>query len=219
MNPTTAEPRRRPSPSPTDRDTTGEALVADDDRLRTVDEHLATVLDGVGSMDPIEVTLLDAQGLLLAEDVTSDLPAAQLRQLGDGRLRGALDRHPRGECAGAGQASGRRRHRGGGEDALRDGPRARDADHDRRADPGRRRRGDPAREHRPRLGAGRRSTGRYAPANASAERGRTSPVRRRHWARAPPSDRSRSPCSPRWAATGCSSVPVRESASCPPAAN
>jgi molybdopterin molybdotransferase len=74
MNPTTAEPRRRPLPSPTDRDTTGEALVADDDRLRTVDEHLATVLDGVGSMDPIEVTLLDAQGLLLAEDVTSTFP-------------------------------------------------------------------------------------------------------------------------------------------------
>lgn len=48
--------------------------MADDDRLRTVDEHLATVLDGVGSMDPIEVTLLDAQGLLLAEDVTSDFP-------------------------------------------------------------------------------------------------------------------------------------------------
>jgi molybdopterin molybdotransferase len=48
--------------------------VADDDRLRSVDEHLATVLDGVGSMDPIEVTLLDAQGLLLAEDVSSDFP-------------------------------------------------------------------------------------------------------------------------------------------------
>jgi molybdopterin molybdotransferase len=46
--------------------------VADDDRLRTVDEHLTTVLDGVGSMDPIEVTLLDAQGLLIAEDITSD---------------------------------------------------------------------------------------------------------------------------------------------------
>jgi molybdopterin molybdotransferase len=53
---------------------TGVALVADDDRLRTVDEHLATVLDGVGSMEPIEVTLLEAQGLLLAEDVSSDFP-------------------------------------------------------------------------------------------------------------------------------------------------
>jgi molybdopterin molybdotransferase len=48
--------------------------VADDDRLRTVDEHLAVVLDGVGSIDPIELTLLDSQGLLLAENVRSDFP-------------------------------------------------------------------------------------------------------------------------------------------------
>lgn len=48
--------------------------MADDGRLRSVDEHLATVLDGIGSIDPIEVTLLDAQGLLLAEDITSTFP-------------------------------------------------------------------------------------------------------------------------------------------------
>jgi molybdopterin molybdotransferase len=48
--------------------------VADDDRLRTVDEQLAIVLDGIGSVDPIELTLLDSQGLLLAEDVRSDYP-------------------------------------------------------------------------------------------------------------------------------------------------
>ncbi len=42
--------------------------------LRTVDEHLAVVLDGIGSIDPIELTLLDAQGLLLAENVRSDFP-------------------------------------------------------------------------------------------------------------------------------------------------
>ena len=48
--------------------------MVDDDRLRTVDEHLATVLDGIGSIDPIELTLLDAQGLLLAEDVRADFP-------------------------------------------------------------------------------------------------------------------------------------------------
>jgi molybdopterin molybdotransferase len=48
--------------------------VADDDRLRSVDEHLATVLDGIGSIDPIELTLLDSQGLLLAENVVSDVP-------------------------------------------------------------------------------------------------------------------------------------------------
>ncbi len=48
--------------------------MVDDDRLRTVDEHLASVLDGIGSIDPIELTLLDAQGLLLAEDVRADFP-------------------------------------------------------------------------------------------------------------------------------------------------
>jgi molybdopterin molybdotransferase len=48
--------------------------VADDPRLRTVDEHLAIVLAGIGSIDPIELTLLDAQGLLLAEDVRAEFP-------------------------------------------------------------------------------------------------------------------------------------------------
>jgi molybdopterin molybdotransferase len=47
--------------------------VPDESRLRTVDEHLATVLDGIGSVEPIELTLLDAQGLLLAENVTTDV--------------------------------------------------------------------------------------------------------------------------------------------------
>lgn len=45
-----------------------------DDRLRSVDEHLATVLAGIGSIEPIELTLLDAQGLLLAENVIAPLP-------------------------------------------------------------------------------------------------------------------------------------------------
>jgi molybdopterin molybdotransferase len=48
--------------------------VAEDDRLRTVDEHLSVVLDGIGSIETIEVTLLDAQGLLLAENVSADFP-------------------------------------------------------------------------------------------------------------------------------------------------
>jgi molybdopterin molybdotransferase len=42
--------------------------------LRTVDEQLAVVLDGIGTIEPIELTLLDAQGLLLAEHVFADLP-------------------------------------------------------------------------------------------------------------------------------------------------
>jgi molybdopterin molybdotransferase len=49
-------------------------VAADGDRLRTVDEHLASVLDGIGSVDPIELTLLDAQGLLLAENVATQVP-------------------------------------------------------------------------------------------------------------------------------------------------
>jgi molybdopterin molybdotransferase len=49
------------------------AQVPEESRLRTVDEHLATVLDGIGTVDPIELTLLDAQGLLLAENVTTDV--------------------------------------------------------------------------------------------------------------------------------------------------
>ncbi|MDP9091797.1 MAG: molybdopterin molybdotransferase MoeA [Actinomycetota bacterium] len=48
--------------------------MVDDNRLRTVDEHLSLVLDGIGSIEPIELTLLDAQGLLLAENVVSDVP-------------------------------------------------------------------------------------------------------------------------------------------------
>lgn len=46
----------------------------DDGRMRSVDEHLETVLAGIGSIDPIELTLLDAQGLMLAEGVTAAVP-------------------------------------------------------------------------------------------------------------------------------------------------
>ncbi len=49
-------------------------MAGDDDRMRSVDEHLASVLDGIGSISPIEITLLDAQGLLLAENVMTDVP-------------------------------------------------------------------------------------------------------------------------------------------------
>ncbi len=48
--------------------------MADGDRLRSVDEHLAIVLDSIGSVDPIELTLLDAQGLLLAENISTAVP-------------------------------------------------------------------------------------------------------------------------------------------------
>lgn len=43
-------------------------------RDRSVDEQLTRVLATIGSIDPIELTLLDAQGLLLAEQVLADAP-------------------------------------------------------------------------------------------------------------------------------------------------
>ena len=49
-------------------------MAADDDRVRSVDEHLATVLDGIDALTPIELPLLEAQGLLLAENVVTDVP-------------------------------------------------------------------------------------------------------------------------------------------------
>jgi molybdopterin molybdotransferase len=42
--------------------------------LRPVSEQLAKVLDTIGSIDPIQLTLLDAQGLLLAEQIVADRP-------------------------------------------------------------------------------------------------------------------------------------------------
>jgi molybdopterin molybdotransferase len=42
--------------------------------LRSVDDQLSVVLDGVGSIEPIELPLLESQGLLLAEDVAADFP-------------------------------------------------------------------------------------------------------------------------------------------------
>jgi molybdopterin molybdotransferase len=43
-------------------------------RRRTVDDQLSRVLQSIGSIDPIELALLDAQGLLLAEQVIADAP-------------------------------------------------------------------------------------------------------------------------------------------------
>ncbi len=47
------------------------ALAGPVDTRRPVEDHLATVLDGIGVLEPIELTILDAQGLTLAEDVSS----------------------------------------------------------------------------------------------------------------------------------------------------
>jgi molybdopterin molybdotransferase len=48
--------------------------VADDPPMRSVDEHLATVLDGIGTVAPIELPLLEAQGLQLAENIVTHVP-------------------------------------------------------------------------------------------------------------------------------------------------
>ncbi|MDQ1748410.1 MAG: molybdopterin molybdotransferase [Frankiaceae bacterium] len=42
--------------------------------MKTVDEHLATVLAGIGPLSPLELTMLDAHGCVLAEDVTATHP-------------------------------------------------------------------------------------------------------------------------------------------------
>ena len=42
--------------------------------VRTVDEHLAVVLDGVRPLTELDVTLLDAHGCVLAEDVVAQSP-------------------------------------------------------------------------------------------------------------------------------------------------
>ena len=48
--------------------------MADDPPVRSVDEHLTAVLDSIGAIAPIELPLLEAQGLLLAENVVTDVP-------------------------------------------------------------------------------------------------------------------------------------------------
>jgi molybdopterin molybdotransferase len=44
------------------------------ERARSVDEQQKKILDGIGALDPIELTLMDAQGLLLAENIYADVP-------------------------------------------------------------------------------------------------------------------------------------------------
>src|SRR3954470_5856821 len=46
--------------------------------VRTVEEHLSVVLDGVHPLTELDLTLLDAQGCVLAEDVVADSPLPAL---------------------------------------------------------------------------------------------------------------------------------------------
>jgi molybdopterin molybdotransferase len=60
--------------------------------LRPVAEQLAKVLDTIGSIDPIQLALLDAQGLLLAEEVVADAPLPGFDNAGmDGYAVRAVD--------------------------------------------------------------------------------------------------------------------------------
>jgi molybdopterin molybdotransferase len=65
---------------------------ADRPALRPVAEQLARVLEAIGSIDPIELTLLDAQGLLLAEQIITDRPMPAFDNAGlDGYAVRAVD--------------------------------------------------------------------------------------------------------------------------------
>ncbi|MFE2937574.1 gephyrin-like molybdotransferase Glp [Streptomyces sp. NPDC059255] len=59
-----AEPAPAPAPDPAAAPASGQ------DRLWSVEDHLADILAAVRPLDPIELQLLDAQGCVLVEDVT-----------------------------------------------------------------------------------------------------------------------------------------------------
>ncbi len=83
---------RTPDPERADGVTAGTSPRVD--TRRRVEDHLAVVLNGIGSIDPIELTLLDAQGLTLAEDVVAPhaLPAFESADT-DGYAVRAVDVH------------------------------------------------------------------------------------------------------------------------------
>ena len=104
----------------------------------------------------------------------ADRRPADVRQLVDGRLRGAAGRRRVGQRGDAGAAAGRRRHRGRLAPDVHRAARHVGAHHDRRAGPARRRRRRPAgvdrRRHRRRddhPGAGRGRSTSGAPARTS----------------------------------------------------
>jgi len=75
--------------------------VVDDPPMRSVDEHLAKVLGGIGTVAPIELPLLEAQGLLLAENIVTRVPLPGFDNSAmDGYAvravdtRGASEQHP-----------------------------------------------------------------------------------------------------------------------------
>ncbi len=67
-----AAPPRSAEPRPAE--PSGEGSRNRPEALRPVAEQLSRVLETTGSIDPIQLALLDAQGLLLAEEVIADAP-------------------------------------------------------------------------------------------------------------------------------------------------
>ena len=121
---------------------------------RSVDEHLRQVLADLRVPEPIELALLDAQGLLCAEDVLAEapLPGFDNSQMDGYAVRAA-------DTAGATPEEPVElpvvgRHPGRLTGAARGHPWPEPADHDRCADAGRRRRGGAGGVDRPRRGPG-----------------------------------------------------------------
>ena len=177
----------------------GRLGVVTDPEPCSVEEHLERVLSGIRPLAPVDVPLLDALGLVCAEDVvaTMSLPSFDNSAM-DGyavrqRRRGRRQRRATGAAAGR----GRDRRRPGR--AAHAGARHRRQDHDRRPGARRRRRDRPLRMDRPRHREGPHRRGaRARPARP--------PGRRRRRGRRPAGEgqaRRSTPgtsgCSRRWA--------------------
>src|SRR3954447_12871062 len=80
-----------PSPRAVPGDSAPVALLPEAEPVRTVERHLDEILGAVPEVDPIELAVLDAQGLLCAEDVVSrrELPAFEQAALDGYAVRAA----------------------------------------------------------------------------------------------------------------------------------
>ena len=79
--------------------------------LRSVDEHLATILDATTPLPDFAQPLLDALDLACAEDIASTMQLPRFDNSAHGRLRRAPRRRRDRRRRGAGQAAGGRRDR------------------------------------------------------------------------------------------------------------
>ena len=114
---------------------------------RSVEEHRAAVAELLAPAPGRAGSARRARGRVLAEDLVARRAAA-VRQLRDGRLRGARRRRRRRDRSSPVDAAGRRRHPGRPHRRPAAGARHRPPDHDRRPAARRRRRGRAGRAHR-----------------------------------------------------------------------